>query len=125
MVNKIINGSTEKEYDACLVAINYICEDISSNILKPQSNVILSAIIQGMLMKSSNHTQLTASNTLLNFLDSIKAHFEEEWERSLIMQVVCDIIQSPEVIIRVAALQCLVKIKTCKTEPGINLGKNR
>lgn len=58
----------------------------------------------------SDHVKLAATNALLNSLEFTKANFDKESERHIIMQVVCEATQSPNTQIRVAALQCLVKI---------------
>lgn len=54
--------------------------------------------------------KLAATNALLNSLEFTKRHFDVEHERNYIMQVVCESTQSLDPLIRVAALQCLVKI---------------
>lgn len=114
LVNNVINErSTEMEREATLETIGYICQDINAEVLEPQSNAILTAIIHGMRkMEPSNHVRLAATNALLNSLEFTKANFEKESERNFIMEVVCEATQSPEVQISVAALQCLVKIMT-------------
>jgi importin subunit beta-1 len=114
LVNNVINErSTEMEREATLETIGYICQDINSEVLEPQSNAILTAIIHGMRKtEPSNHVRLAATNALLNSLEFTKANFEKDSERNFIMEVVCEATQSTEVQISVAALQCLVKIMT-------------
>lgn len=114
LVNNVINErSTEMEREATLETIGYICQDINSQVLEPQSNAILTAIIHGMRKtEPSNHVRLAATNALLNSLEFTKANFEKDSERNFIMEVVCEATQSTEVQISVAALQCLVKIMT-------------
>lgn len=114
LVNNVIDErSTEIQREATLETIGYICQDINAEVLEPQSNAILTAIIHGMRKtESSNHVRLAATNSLLNSLEFTKANFEKESERNFIMEVVCEATQSQEVQIRVAALQCLVKIMT-------------
>lgn len=114
LVNNVINErSTEIQREATLETIGYICQDINSDVLEPQSNAILTAIIHGMRKtEMSNHVRLAATNALLNSLEFTKANFEKESERNFIMEVVCEATQSQDVQIRVAALQCLVKIMT-------------
>lgn len=114
LVNNVINErSTEMEREATLETIGYICQDINSEVLEPQSNAILTAIIHGMRKNEpSNHVRLAATNALLNSLEFTKANFEKDSERNFIMEVVCEATQSAEVQISVAAMQCLVKIMT-------------
>jgi importin subunit beta-1 len=114
LVNNVINErSTEMEREATLETIGYICQDIISEVLEPQSNAILTAIIHGMRKtEPSNHVRLAATNALLNSLEFTKANFEKDSERNFIMEVVCEATQSTDIQISVAALQCLVKIMT-------------
>ena len=58
----------------------------------------------------SNHVRYAATNALLNSLEFTKKNFDHQTERNFIMQVVCETTQATESKIRVAALQCLVKI---------------
>ncbi len=59
---------------------------------------------------SSDKVKLAATNALLNSLEFTKHHFDVETERNYIMQVVCESTQSADPLIKVAALQCLVRI---------------
>lgn len=104
-------GSTEMMRESSLEAIGYICQDIDPEILCAQSNEILTAIVHGMKKEEpSNHVRNAATNALLNSLEFTKANFDKDTERHFIMQVVCEATQSLDTRVRVAALQCLVKI---------------
>jgi importin subunit beta-1 len=104
-------ASTEMVKEASLEAVGYICQDIDPLILQTQSNEILTAIVHGMKKEEpSNHVRLAATNALLNSLEFTKANFDVQSERHFIMQVVCEATQSQDTQVRVAALQCLVKI---------------
>ncbi|KAG8178707.1 hypothetical protein JTE90_011632 [Oedothorax gibbosus] len=103
--------STEMTKEATLEAIGYICQDIDPEVLVSQSNDILTAIVHGIRKdEPSDHVKLAATTALLNSLEFTKANFEKESERHFIMQVVCEATQSTDTKVRVAALQCLVKI---------------
>lgn len=112
LVNNVVSeGSSENVREATLEAIGYICQDINSDVLEQQSNIILTAIIHGMRKtETSNHVRLAATNALLNSLEFTKANFDKISERNYIMEVVCEATQSADTQICVAALQCLVKI---------------
>ncbi|XP_008543359.1 importin subunit beta-1 isoform X1 [Microplitis demolitor] len=112
LVNNIADqNGTEMMKEATLEAIGYICQEIDSEVLVSQSNQILTAIIHGMRGSStSNHVKLAATRALYNSLEFTKGNFEIETERNFIMEVVCETTQSTHTQIRVAALQCLVKI---------------
>ncbi|KAK3747939.1 hypothetical protein RRG08_041776 [Elysia crispata] len=112
LTKNVINpGSTEMIKESTLEAVGYICQEIEPEILQPQSNEILTAIVHAMKKEEpSNNVRLAATNALLNSLEFTKANFDQEGERHLIMQVVCEATQSTDTRVRVAAMQCLVKI---------------
>ncbi|EFA04374.2 Importin subunit beta-like Protein [Tribolium castaneum] len=112
LVNNVVQpNSTEMQKEATLETIGYICQEIDSDVLVTQSNDILTAIIHGMRStEPSNHVRFAATQALLNSLEFTKANFEKATERNFIMEVVCEATQSPDTQIKVAALQCLVKI---------------
>lgn len=60
--------------------------------------------------ETCNQVRLAATQALLNSLEFTKANFEKITERNYIMEVVCETTQSPDSQVKVAALQCLVKI---------------
>lgn len=103
--------STEMMKEATLETIGYICQEIEHETLVVKSNEILTAIIHGMRStEPSTHVRLAATTALLNSLEFTRANFDDESERNFIMEVVCEATQSSDTQIRVAALQCLVKI---------------
>ncbi|KAL7648073.1 UNVERIFIED_CONTAM: hypothetical protein RMT77_001690 [Armadillidium vulgare] len=109
--NVTSEGATDSLKEATLEAIGYICQDIDSEAIATESNNILTAIVHGMKKEETNdHVRLAATTALLNSLEFTKQNFEREAERHFIMQVVCEATQSSSMQIRVAALQCLVKI---------------
>jgi len=112
LVSNVINGtSTEMMKEATLEAIGYICQDIEQDVLISQSNSILTAIIHGMRQSEpSNHVRLAATTALYNSLEFTRGNFDKESERNYIMEVVCEATQSSDTQVKVAALQCLVKI---------------
>lgn len=82
-----------------------------SKALASQSNEILTAVIHGARKdEPSPAVQLAAINALLNSLEFINENFEREGERNYIMQVVCEATQNPDVNVKIAAYECLVKI---------------
>lgn len=104
-------GSTEPVRQATLEALGYICQDIEPEVLQSQSNQILTAIVHGMKKdEPSENVRVAATNALLNSLEFTRANFDKESERHFLMQVVCEATQSSSTSVRVAALQCLVRI---------------
>ncbi|KAF6778103.1 hypothetical protein AHF37_01837 [Paragonimus kellicotti] len=109
--NVVASTGSEACKHSTLETIGYICQDIDPSILVNQSNAILTAIVCGMKKEEpSDNVRLAATNALLNSLEFTKHNFDAVNERNYIMQVVCESTQSTQAQIRVAALQCLVKI---------------
>ncbi|XP_077997215.1 importin subunit beta-1-like [Glandiceps talaboti] len=103
--------STESLKESTLEAIGYMCQDMEPEHLAHKSNEILTAIVQGMRKEEpSNQVRLAATMALLNSLEFTKANFDKDAERHFIMQVVCEGTQCTDTHVKVAALQCLVKI---------------
>uniref|UniRef100_A0A914HA48 Importin N-terminal domain-containing protein n=1 Tax=Globodera rostochiensis TaxID=31243 RepID=A0A914HA48_GLORO len=94
--------------EASLEALGYICQDLPE---LQRAGPILTAIVHGMRdEETSNYVRLAATTALLNSLEFAKHNFENENERNIIMQVTCNATQSSDRNVRVAALQCLVRI---------------
>eukprot|EP00088_Acartia_fossae_P036197 TRINITY_DN373_c0_g1_i17.p1 TRINITY_DN373_c0_g1~~TRINITY_DN373_c0_g1_i17.p1 ORF type:complete len:652 (-),score=167.22 TRINITY_DN373_c0_g1_i17:302-2257(-) len=112
LVQNITNAESTASLKECtLQAIGYICQDVDPRCMEEKSNEILTAIVHVMRAnESSNQVKLAATNALLNLLEFTRVNFEKDAERHFIMQVVCEATQSTDVQVKVAALQCLVKI---------------
>lgn len=80
-------------------------------VIQDKSNQILTAVVQGMRADQVNgEVKLSAAKALDNALEFAKANFENEKERSYIMQVVFECTQSKDQKVVVAGFECLVKI---------------
>ncbi|XP_050527566.1 importin subunit beta-like [Daktulosphaira vitifoliae] len=102
-------NSSDLLREASLETIGYICADTDREVLKSESNTVLTAIVHGMTQNNIN-VCFAAATALYNSLEFTKGNFDKKNERDYIMEVVCKATQSPETQIKVAALQCLVKI---------------
>ncbi|GMR56453.1 hypothetical protein PMAYCL1PPCAC_26648 [Pristionchus mayeri] len=102
--------SSEQLKEAALETLGYICQDIDPNVLERQANEILTAIVFGMKREQAIPVRLAATNALLNSLEFTTNNFSNEPERHIIMQVVCEATQCGDALVKVAALQCLVRI---------------
>uniref|UniRef100_A0A8R1EQM7 Importin N-terminal domain-containing protein n=1 Tax=Caenorhabditis japonica TaxID=281687 RepID=A0A8R1EQM7_CAEJA len=97
--------------ESSLETIGYICQDIDARALDGRANDVLTAIVHGMRPEEvSANVRLAATTALLNSLEFTKTNFENEAERNIIMQVVCESTNSSEQRVKVASLQCLVRI---------------
>jgi len=92
-----------------LESLGYICEEIDADVLKLQANAILTAVCKGV-KDNNNDIKLAGLNAMYNALEFVKANFEVEVERSYIMQVVCESAVCPDTRVRVASIECLVRI---------------
>jgi len=111
VTNVTTPGSTEIMKESSLSTIGYICQDVDSRCLEDKSNDILTAIVHGMKRdEPSTHVKLAATNAMLNSLEFTRSNFEKDSERHYIMQVVCEGTQCEDIQVKVAAMQCLVKI---------------
>uniref|UniRef100_A0AC35GQ31 Importin beta n=1 Tax=Panagrolaimus sp. PS1159 TaxID=55785 RepID=A0AC35GQ31_9BILA len=102
--------SAEKLKDSSLEALGYICQDVNAAAVKSKSNQILTAIIRRMRQKEPVLVRRSATEAMLNVLELTKNNFAKTDDRNVIMRVVCEATQAPDTRIRVAALQCLVRI---------------
>ncbi|KAJ2361508.1 karyopherin Kap95, partial [Coemansia sp. RSA 2611] len=94
-----------------LQTIGFICESISPEILAAQSNTILTAVVQGANSEEpSQEVRYAAITALLNSLEFVRQNFDNEGERNVIMQTVCEATQSPDDSVQAAAFECLVRI---------------
>ncbi|KAJ1953173.1 karyopherin Kap95, partial [Linderina pennispora] len=72
---------------ASLQAIGFICENIEPEILATQSNPILTAVVQGANSQEQNQeVRYAAITALYNSLEFVRANFENDGERNVIMQ---------------------------------------
>jgi len=112
LVQNVTNpASTEMMKESTLSAIGYICNDVDHRFLEESANDILTAIVHGMRRdETSNAVKIAATTALNNSLEFTRANFDKENERNYIMQVVCEATQSEDCQVKVAALQCLVRI---------------
>lgn len=92
-----------------LETLGYVCEEIPVEILQPQSNQILTAVCKGM-KDPNNDVKLAGCNALYNALEFVKSNFENEGERNYIMQVLCDACIVEDIKVRIAGMECMVKI---------------
>lgn len=112
LLQNVTAGKDELK-QATLESLGYICEDIDPDVLRDQSNDILTAVVHGMRKEEpNNEVRLAACTALSNALEFAQRNFDSEQERNYIMQVVCEATQVQDERVRVAAYECLVKIAT-------------
>lgn len=112
LVNHLLNNMQQENdplKQATLETLGYVCEDLDTEVLTPQSNQILTAVCKGM-RENNNDVKFAGCVALFNALPFIQGNFEKEVERSYIMQVVCEAAACPDLRVRVAAFECIAEI---------------
>uniref|UniRef100_A0A0N4ZF81 Importin N-terminal domain-containing protein n=1 Tax=Parastrongyloides trichosuri TaxID=131310 RepID=A0A0N4ZF81_PARTI len=97
--------------EVSLEALGYICQDLDATVLEANSGIILTAIVYGMRVDESNiNIKRAAVKALLNSLEFTRNNFGIEEQRNHLMSIICDATQTNDTQVRVAALECLVKV---------------
>ena len=95
LVTNVTSASTPQLKQSSLKVLGYICEEIDPDVLESQSNLILTAVIQGMRKEETDpDTRLAGTQALYNALAFVKKNFDNETERNYIMQTVCETTQA-------------------------------
>ncbi|CAD5206634.1 unnamed protein product [Bursaphelenchus okinawaensis] len=103
--------STEMLKESSLEALGYICQSLPHSFMETYANNVLTAIVFGMRQdESSMYVKKAAVTAMFNSLEFTHMNFQNEKERNVIMEVVCQNTQSGDKEVNVLALQCLVKI---------------
>lgn len=111
LVNNVTSTGNDFLKQSSLEALGFVCEEIEPATLEPQSNLILTAVVQGMRKEETNQdVRLAGTTALLNALEFVKSNFEKEHERNYIMQTVCETTQAERKDVKVAAYECIVHI---------------
>jgi len=111
LVNNVTTSGNDFLKQSSLEALGFVCEEIEPEALAQQSNLILTAVIQGMRKEEANlDVRLAGSQALLNALEFVKTNFENDNERNYIMQTVCEGTQAERKDVKVAAYECIVQI---------------
>ena len=111
LVNNVTTSGNDFLKQSSLEALGFICEEVDAHVLERQSNLILTAVIQGMRKEEPNlDVRLAGTTALLNALEFVKTNFDTEAERNYIMQTVCEGTQCERKEIKVASYECLVQV---------------
>ena len=91
LVKNVTSTASNELKQSSLKVLGYICEEIDPDVLESQSNLILTAVIQGMRKEETDpDTRLAGTQALYNALAFVKKNFDNETERNYIMQTVCE-----------------------------------
>lgn len=111
-----VGAGNDKARVAILDAIGYVTEGVSNinpKLLEKDSSTILTTVVSYMGADEANmRVRLAATQALNNSLEFCSANFDVDAERHTIMEVVCECTQHGDRDLKVASLQCLVRIVT-------------
>lgn len=111
LVSNVTNAPNSFVKQSSLEALGYICEEIEPEVLTPQSNLILTAVVQGMQKAEPDEdVRFAATQALINALEFVRTNFENEVERNYIMQTVCETVTAESKELRCAAFECCVRV---------------
>lgn len=96
---------------ATLETLGYMCEELEEEAVDQlETNQILTAIVDGMREDRVDSVRLAASRALLNSLVFTRHNFDNESERTMIMQVICTATKSSNERLRVIAFESLARV---------------
>lgn len=94
-----------------LEALGYICEELEEDSVgQIETNQILTAIVDGMRDDRVDAVRVAASRALLNSLVFTRHNFDNEAERTMIMQVLCGATKSPNERMRMIGFESLARV---------------
>ena len=109
-----VNSNNQSEHLVnALECLGYTCEALQSHdacIDQDSTNQMLTAIVNGVRADRPDSVRLAAAIALRNSLLFTSGNFENEAERNMIMQTICEATQSANVEVRAAAYECIVYI---------------
>jgi len=111
----LLQYSTTEDNDGIKVAsletLGYICEELSDEYVdQSEINQILTAIVDGAAPTRSKEVVYAAITALRNSLDFASTNFEQEAERNVLMEVICNSTQHSDQQTRQTAFECLVMV---------------
>eukprot|EP01038_Epipyxis_sp_PR26KG_P008524 gene8524-11521_t len=96
---------------ASLEALGYMCDTMDpAKVEDSVVNQILSSIIDGMRSDRRNEVRYAAITALNNSLAFTSTNFENDVERNMIMQAICEATQCTDIKVRAEAYSCLATI---------------
>lgn len=96
---------------ATLEALGYLCEDLEDEAIDPpETNKILTAIVDGMRDDRVDDVRVAGATALLNALVFTRHNFEVDNERNMIMQVICGATRSSNERLRIVAFESLARV---------------
>lgn len=94
-----------------LEALGYLCEDLEEEAVdQTETNQILTAIVDGMKEDGVTTVRVAAARALSSSLVFTRHNFDNETERTMIMQVLCTATKSLDEQLRIIAFESLARV---------------
>ncbi len=104
-------GNSNLTKTSTLEALGYLCEDLEEEAVdQTETNQILTAIVDGMREDGAITVRVAAARALLSSLVFTRHNFDNETERTMIMQVLCTATKSPDEQLRIIAFESLARV---------------
>mmetsp|Transcript_1337 Transcript_1337/g.1780 ORF Transcript_1337/g.1780 Transcript_1337/m.1780 type:complete len:860 (+) Transcript_1337:100-2679(+) len=111
LLNNVTGQFPDEVKVATLEALGYMCEDWGEEAIdQAQTDQILTSIVDGIRKDRTDPIRLAAATALRNSLEFIKGNMNNEQERNMIMQVICEATQSEDINVRMMSYECLSNI---------------
>ncbi|KAL0744202.1 hypothetical protein Bca4012_085715 [Brassica carinata] len=116
LVESLVNNMNQQSSlpylkQSTLEILGYVCENLRHHLKQDEVDSVLAVILQGMNQSENTaEVRVKATTVLFNALDIFRRKFENEVDRTHIINVVCETAFSEKAEIQQAAFGCLVSI---------------
>jgi importin subunit beta-1 len=113
LVHSVNSNTSPESLVNALECLGYTCDALQAHdatIDQNSTNQMLTAIVNGIRADRPDAVRLAAAIALRNSLMFASGNFDNEMERNMIMQTICEATQSTNVDVRAAAFECIVNI---------------
>ena len=113
LVQSVNSNTSPENLVNALECLGYTCDALQAHdaaIDQNSTNQMLTAIVNGIRADRTDGVRLAAAIALRNSLMFASGNFDNEMERNMIMQTICEATQSANVDVRAAAFECIVNI---------------
>jgi len=129
LLHNVVHTTSDTVRVSTLQALGYICEDLQINmgsqqeVPQKETDMILTAIVDGIRSDRPADVRLAAATALGNSLEFCRRNMEKDGERNMIMQVICEATQCDDARVKKKAFECIAAVAALyynKLQPYIN-----
>lgn len=116
LLHNVVHTGNDVVRVSTLQALGYICEDLQiqmgpgQEVPQKETDMILTAIVDGIRSDRPADVRLAAATALCNSLDFCRRNMEKEGERNMIMQVICEATQCEDARVKKKAFECIAVV---------------